>query len=105
VKKFLIAAIALILLTPIGLLAPGSAWGEWGLDEIKSMVGYVPSGIKHFSDTIRVILPDYSIPGFDKNFFQLSIGYIFSAVVGIAIIALVFFILSKIIGKPEEKNE
>ncbi|MBE0068749.1 PDGLE domain-containing protein [Thermoanaerobacterium thermosaccharolyticum] len=104
-KKFLIAAIVLILLTPIGLLAPGSAWGEWGLDEIKSMVGYIPSGMKHFSDTIKVILPDYSIPGFDKNFFQLSIGYIFSAVVGIAIIALVFFILSKIMGKSEEKNE
>jgi hypothetical protein len=105
VKKFLIAAIVLILLTPIGLLAPGSAWGEWGLDEIKSMVGYIPSGMKHFSDTIKALFPDYSIPGFDKNFLQLSIGYIFSAVVGIAVIALVFFILSKIMGKSEEKNE
>jgi len=105
VKKFLIAAAVIILLTPVGLLAPGSAWGEWGLDEIKSMVGYVPSGMKHFSDTVKAIFPDYSIPGFDKNFLQSSIGYIFSAIVGIAIIALVFFVLSKIIGKSEEKNE
>ncbi|AGB20081.1 PDGLE domain-containing protein [Thermoanaerobacterium thermosaccharolyticum] len=104
-KKFLIAAAVIILLTPVGLLAPGSAWGEWGLDEIKSMVGYVPSGMKHFSDTVKAIFPDYSIPGFDKNFLQSSIGYIFSAIVGIAIIALVFFVLSKIIGKSEEKNE
>ncbi|MCP2240280.1 PDGLE domain-containing protein [Thermoanaerobacterium thermosaccharolyticum] len=104
-KKFLIAALIIVLLTPIGLLASGSAWGEWGTDEIKSMVGYVPSGMKHFSDTIKAIFPGYSIPGFDKNFLQSSIGYIFSAVVGIAVIALVFFILSKIMGKSEEKNE
>lgn len=104
-KKFLIAAVVLILLTPIGLLAPGSAWDEWGIDEIKNMVGYVPSGMKHFSDTVKALFPDYGIPGFDKNFFQQSIGYIFSAIVGIAVIALVFFILSKIIGRQEGKNE
>ncbi|TZE81875.1 PDGLE domain-containing protein [Calorimonas adulescens] len=103
-KLFIIAAI-IILLTPIGLLAPGSAWGEWGIDEIKSMVGYVPSGMKHFSDTVKALLPDYSIPSFDKNFLQLSIGYILSAVVGIGIIMVVFFVLSKTMGKSEEKNE
>lgn len=50
-----------LLLTPLGLLAPGSAWGEWGLDEIKSMIGYVPEGMSRFSEVIIAILPDYSI--------------------------------------------
>lgn len=103
-KKLFIVAAIIILLTPIGLLAPGSAWGEWGLNEIKAMAGYVPSGMKRFSDTVKAVFPNYSIPGFNKNFLQLSIGYIFSAVAGITIIALVFFMLSKIMGKSEEKN-
>ncbi|ADD01536.1 PDGLE domain-containing protein [Thermoanaerobacter sp. CM-CNRG TB177] len=103
-KKFYIAAIVIILLTPLGLLAPGSAWGEWGLDEIKNMIGYVPEGMNRFSEVIKAILPDYSIPGFDANFFQQALGYIFSAVVGIAAIVLIFAILGRIMGKPQKKN-
>ncbi|AAM24895.1 cobalt/nickel transport protein [Caldanaerobacter subterraneus subsp. tengcongensis MB4] len=103
-KKFYIAAIVIILLTPLGLLAPGSAWGEWGLDEIKSMIGYVPEGMNRFSEVIKAILPDYSIPGFDANFFQQALGYIFLAVVGIAAIVLMFAILGRIMGKPQKKN-
>ncbi|WP_028992120.1 PDGLE domain-containing protein [Thermoanaerobacter thermocopriae] len=103
-KKFHIAAIVIILLTPLGLLAPGSAWGEWGLDEIKNMIGYVPEGMNRFSEVIKAILPDYSIPGFDANFFQQALGYIFSAIVGIAAIVLIFAILGRIMGKPQKKN-
>jgi len=103
-KKFYIAAIVIILLTPLGLLAPGSAWGEWGLDEIKSMIGYIPEGMNRFSEVIKAILPDYSIPGFDANFFQQALGYIFSAVVGIAAIVLIFAILGRIMGKTQKKN-
>ena len=32
----------LILLTPIGALAPGTAWGEWGGAELKAAIGYAP---------------------------------------------------------------
>ena len=45
--------VALICLTPLGLLATGTAWGEWGADEIKDVVsggnalGYVPEGMKN----------------------------------------------------------
>ena len=34
-KNIIISFGVLILLTPLGLLAPGSAWGEWDLGEIK----------------------------------------------------------------------
>lgn len=104
-KKIYAIAVLIILLTPIGLLAPGSAWGEWGLDEIKSMIGYVPSGMSHFSEVIKAILPDYSIPGFSNNFLQSAVGYIFSAVVGIGTILIIFAILGRIMGKPAEKDE
>lgn len=104
-KKVYIAAITIILLTPLGLLAPGSAWGEWGLEEIKSMVGYVPSGMSHFSEVIKAIFPDYSIPGFNNNFLQSALGYIFSAVVGIGTIIIIFAIFGRIMGKPAKKDE
>ena len=102
-KKTIIGFIVLILLTPLGLLAPGVAWGEWGLDEIKQKIGFIPQGMSRFSEVIKNILPDYGISGFDKNFFQSAVGYILSAVVGIAVIVLIFWLISKLV--PEEKEK
>lgn len=104
-KKIYIAGILLILLTPLGLLAPSSAWGEWGLEEIKSMVGYVPPGMSRFSEVVKAILPGYSILGFSSSFLQSALGYIFSAVIGIGAILIIFSILGRTMGKPAKKDE
>lgn len=103
-KSLYIIFAIIILLTPLGLLAHGGAWAEWGIDEVKNMVGYVPEGMSRFSEIIKGVLPDYGIPGFDKNFLQSSVGYIISAVVGIAIIVIVFAILGNFLGKTSKKN-
>ncbi|AAM23544.1 MAG: hypothetical protein XD49_1985 [Caldanaerobacter subterraneus] len=103
-KKLYIIALIIILLTPLGLLASGSAWGEWSLDEVKEMIGYVPEGMSKFAELVKGILPDYSIPGFDANFFQQAIGYVFSAVIGIAAILITFAILGRVMGRVKKKN-
>ena len=45
-KKIILALAALILLTPLGLITQNPAWGEWGEEELMSMIGFVPQGIK-----------------------------------------------------------
>ena len=79
----------LIAATPIGLFAAGTAWGEWGADEIAATgVGYTPKGIAHgFHYT--ALLPDYSFSGLPEWF-----GYILSAAVGAALLIILF----KLIG-------
>lgn len=37
-KPLYILMAVLIVLTPLGLLATGTAWGEWGADEIAGLV-------------------------------------------------------------------
>ncbi|HBE79842.1 MAG TPA: cobalamin biosynthesis protein [Firmicutes bacterium] len=103
-RKSIIGFIVLIILTPLGLLAPGSAWGEWGLDEIKEKVGFIPQGMSHFNEVIKNVLPDYGISGFDKNFLQSALGYILSAIVGIAAIALIFWLIAKLVPEKKEKT-
>ena len=104
-KKIIGVFAFLILLTPLGLLAPGGAWGEWGLEEIKQMKGFVPEGMNRFSGIIRAILPDYTVPGLDKNFFQTALGYIISALVGIASIAVIFWLLARLLpGQNQGKD-
>jgi cobalt/nickel transport system permease protein len=86
--------IALICLTPIGLLATGTAWGEWGVDEIQNTVssgislGYVPEGMVN-GFNFKSIMPDYAIIGLPD-----TAGYILSAIAGVAILIILF----KIIG-------
>lgn len=85
---------ALICLTPLGLLAQGTAWGEWGMDEISKVVtggtelGFIPKGMeKGFS--MQTLFPDYTFQGLPE-----VAGYILSAIAGVAIIILLFKIVS-----------
>ena len=74
----------LAVLSPLGLLAQGTAWGEWGIDEIKGLTGYIPKGMeKGFSFSSPI--PDYAVGNIAP-----IIGYILSAAAGIAILVIIF---------------
>jgi len=79
----------LIVLTPLGLLAPGSPWGEWSRDELENLgLGYVPAGLDTWSDLWRAPIPDYDIPLLDNP----TIAYIVSAFAGALLVALAVFV-------------
>ena len=78
---------ALVILSPLGLLAQGTAWGEWAADEMKGLAGYVPAGLARLSETwTHAPLPDYALPSGGGGFWSSSLVYILSAVIGVAII-------------------
>jgi len=86
---------ALIVASPLGLLAAGTAWGEWGAEEIKDVVnggaplGFVPAGMeKGFG--FEAPLPDYALGGASK-----VIGYLISAIIGAALLIVAF----KLVGR------
>ena len=85
---------ALICMTPLGLLATGTAWGEWGADEIKDVMtggnalGYTPEGIEN-GFSFESLFPDYSVTGLPE-----IAGYILSAVAGVAIAIILFKVMS-----------
>ncbi len=105
--KMWIAIAVLALLSPIGILLPdrlkaGSAWGEWGIDEIEKMLGYVPQGMKKVAETWRAPLPDYDLKGWDQMGMGMqSVGYIFSAIIGIVLVVAVVMFLGKMTVKDE----
>lgn len=84
----------LIVLTPLGLLATGTAWGEWGVDEIAGLVsggsqlGYTPSGMTNGFE-LSTLFPDYSMSGLPE-----WTGYILSAIVGVALLVIIFKTIS-----------
>jgi cobalt/nickel transport system permease protein len=62
--------LALVCAAPLGLLASGTAWGEWGMDEIAGLAGYTPAGMAS-GFSFNALLPDYSVSGLPE-----VLGYI-----------------------------
>ena len=87
VKKIRYVLLALVVLTPLGLLAEGTAFGEWSADELAEMMPNVPAGIEN-GFSFEALFSDYTIPGTN-----IAVGYILSAITAL----LVFYILGKMI--------
>ena len=79
------------LLTPIGLLASGTAWGEWGGEDLQEMLGFVPQGLERLGSIWRAPIPDYSFPGIGP-----VPGYIASALVAVGAFALISFLVLRL---------
>jgi hypothetical protein len=108
-KKLWLGIGILILFSPLGLIIPnlmgaGGAWGEWGLDEIQKIAGFVPEGMKRLAELWRAPLPDYALPGRGKGLLHGSIGYILTAVIGVALAAGIMYLLAKLVGRKNDKK-
>jgi cobalt/nickel transport system permease protein len=95
-----IGLIVLMLISPIGLLAPGTAWGEWGAEELTGMgLSSIPQGLAKLSTLWNAPLPDYDLPSMGNT----TVAYVLSAVVGILITCLVVWLFSLlVIGKKPD---
>lgn len=97
----------LMLLSPLGLMLPeyfraGDAWGEWGADSLKGLVGYIPRGLERLSGVWSAPIPDYAFKGWEeKGLSYLSLAYIISAISGVAIVVLAVFLIGKILIKKD----
>lgn len=92
-------------LSPLGLLATGSAWGEWSAAEVGKQVGFVPRGMRALESLWHTPLSAYNIAGSASKLLQAG-GYIISAVIGVAIILFIFklFALALPENGPHDSN-
>ncbi len=85
------------VLTPIGLIASGTAWGEWAADELQKMNITVPGSIaKGFH--LEAPLQDYNLPALKSDI----AGYLISAVAGAALLLIIFKVVSSLFKKNKE---
>jgi len=108
--KLWIGVIALIVLSPLGLVLPaalgaGAAWGEWSAAEIHKLVGYVPARMARLAGLWKAPLPDYALPGQESAPLRaLSACYIASAAVGVIVVVVVTIVLGKALARRESPN-
>jgi len=89
----LIGIATMIVLSPLGLLAPGGAYGEDApvdLDLHKYGLRAIPSGLQHYNSFWKhTLLPDY---GFTSGE-HASLAYVLSAVLGALVVGAAIFLL------------
>lgn len=94
-----LAVALLLLLTPVGVLAVGTAWGEWSAEEFATAEGrasiaaasgnqmppaQVPAGLEKLSTVWTAPFPDYA-PRIVKN---EAVGYMLSGMFGVGLVIL-----------------
>ena len=105
--KLWIGLAILIVLSPMGLILPGhfkagSAWGEWGADGVRRLVGYIPRRLEKLAGLWNAPIPDYAFKGWeDKGLPHLSFAYIISAIIGVGITVAVIMLIGKILAKKD----
>ncbi|MDT8902993.1 PDGLE domain-containing protein [Anaeroselena agilis] len=95
-KRYWLIFLIMALLTPLGLLAEGTAWGEWGPEDLAAMLGFVPKGIDQASSWWQALLPDYSVKGVGEK-----AGYVISALAGSALVYLAAMAYMKAIARSK----
>jgi cobalt/nickel transport system permease protein len=110
-------ALALLLaLTPLGILAGGAAWGEWGARDFSQPAArrriaaasrnlapppQVPQGLERLYSVWTAPFPQYA-PSFVR---RPAVGYLLSAMFGAGIIILVFLIVSSLVARGGRQRE
>lgn len=104
-RSLWIGLAALMILTPLGLLAAGTAWGEWQAEdfndqESRKQIAVVsgnqappaqtPQGLARLSSIWTAPLPGYAPPFMRSAVF----GYIMSAMIGAGLIILTFLLMN-----------
>jgi cobalt/nickel transport system permease protein len=95
-RRLWIGLSVLIVLTPLGLLASGTAWGEWGTKELMEMLGFVPERLEGMMHFWQSLFPDYMVAELE-GLVGSVIGYLLSAIIGTAVVVLSAFIVSRLI--------
>jgi hypothetical protein len=100
-RNFAIGLVLLIILAPLGLLAVGETFGEWGSEELKEKLGFVPQGLAKLSGIWNAPMPDYAFPGGEgSESMTLSAGaYILSAVIGVVVCGGLLYFVGKRVAK------
>lgn len=109
-KKLWIGLVVMAILSPLGIYLPRrfgteDAWGEWGVETIRKMLGYVPEGMRKMADFWKAPVADYNFGGTGAAFSIQALSYIISGLIGIVVVGAVLYVLSRLLIKKKKANK
>jgi len=109
-KKLWIGLVVMAILSPLGIYLPRrfgaeEAWGEWDIETIRKMLGYVPEGMRKIADFWKAPAADYNFGGKGSALSIQVLSYIISSLIGIAVGGVVLYLLSRVLMKKKKSNK
>jgi hypothetical protein len=97
-KRLWTGLVAMVLLSPIGILLPlifraESSWGEWDAHTLGKIIGYIPEGLRRDSGLFRAPMANYSLAGENGSLTTQMISYIISGFLGMLLSGLVICLI------------
>ncbi len=93
-KPLWAALILLVVLTPIGLIYSATPWGEWGMEEVLGLAGYLPQGMERLGGVWRGLMPGYNLAG-SGNVWS-AFFYVVSAAVGSSVVVAIIYLWGRL---------
>ncbi len=103
-QRLWLAIAVLMLLTPLGILAAGTAWGEWKPEQLASAAhavrasdagSVVPAGVEKLANLWTAPFPAYA-PTFVRS---RSFGYLLSAMFGVGLLLVVSLLARSVLER------
>jgi cobalt/nickel transport system permease protein len=96
--------VAIAVVAPLGLIAPGIAYGEGSATDVQAAFGYVPSGFRSLSGVFSAPLAGYDVPlpffsRASAPLWHTAVGYEISGVVGILIVGGVVYSIARLLRR------
>jgi cobalt/nickel transport system permease protein len=106
IKRVGTAFMAISVVAPLGLIAPGLAYGEGSTKDVKAAFGYVPSGLQDLSTLFSAPLSGYNMPlpfFSDANapLWHAAIGYEIAGIVGILAVGGVVYLIARALRRDD----
>ncbi|MGA3029904.1 MAG: cobalt transporter CbiM [Candidatus Limnocylindrales bacterium] len=112
-KRVGTAFVAIAVVAPLGLIAPGFAYGEGKATDVEAAFGYVPSGLQSLSGVFSAPLAGYDLPlpffsAAKAPLWHAAIGYEISGMVGILLVGGAVYGIARLLrgaGPAETRAE
>ena len=95
---------ALAVIAPLGLIAPGFAYGEGSTEDVQAAFGYIPQGLQDLSSIFSAPLGGYNIPlpffsDANAELWHAAIGYEITGIVGMLLCGGVVMLIARLLGR------
>ena len=102
VKRVGTAFVAVAVVAPLGLIAPGLAYGEGKATDVEAAFGYVPSGLRSLSSVFSAPLSGYNlpIPFFSEAHAPLwhaAVGYEIAGIIGVLLVGGAVYAIARVL--------
>ncbi len=101
---------AAAILAPLGLIAPGFAYGEGSVQDVRQAFGYVPTGLQQLGSLFSAPLSGYEIRlpflgGASVGLWQRAVGYELAGIVGILLMGGTMYALGRLLARAGHERD